>query len=242
MNFDVIIAGGGPAGSSAAVHLAVRGINVLLVEQKKFPRAKLCGEFISPECQTHFEKLAVAEAMMSAGPALLDETVFYSRTGHHVTVPSKWFGGRAAFGLSRAVMDEMLLRRARDVGVTVLEGASISEPILDGASVHGVRLRMDGDQREYRSPITIDATGRARILSRKIHASPKSRPGLIAFKAHLRNTRVAPGACEIYFYPGGYGGLSTVEAGTSNLCFIIGAEHVKRCHSDPQIELRELVL
>src|SRR5918999_3908035 len=100
-NYDVIIAGGGPAGASAAIHLARGGVRVLLIEQKKFPRAKLCGEFISPECQTHFEKLGVAGAMISSGPALLDETVFYSSKGHHVAVPSKWFGvGRPAYGLS----------------------------------------------------------------------------------------------------------------------------------------------
>src|SRR5918995_7499477 len=98
-SFDVIIAGAGPAGSSAAIHLARKGIRVLLVEQKKFPRAKLCGEFISPECQAHFEKLGVDAAMISSGPALLDETVFYSSKGHHVAIPSKWFsGGRSALG------------------------------------------------------------------------------------------------------------------------------------------------
>ena len=59
-SFDVIIAGAGPAGSSAAIHLARQGVRVLLIEQKKFPRAKLCGEFISPECQKHFENLGVA--------------------------------------------------------------------------------------------------------------------------------------------------------------------------------------
>lgn len=46
--FDVAIAGAGPAGSSAAIHLAIAGARVLLVEEKKFPRQKLCGEFISP--------------------------------------------------------------------------------------------------------------------------------------------------------------------------------------------------
>ena len=71
-NYDVIIAGGGPAGASAAIHLAHGGVRVLLLEQKKFPRAKLCGEFISPECQAHFEKLGVADAMISSGPALLN--------------------------------------------------------------------------------------------------------------------------------------------------------------------------
>jgi len=62
-DYDVIIAGGGPAGASAAIHLATGGARVLLVEQKKFPRAKLCGEFISPECTPHFERLGVADQM-----------------------------------------------------------------------------------------------------------------------------------------------------------------------------------
>ncbi len=233
-NYDVIVAGGGPAGASAAIHLAHGGVRVLLIEQKKFPRAKLCGEFISPECWNHFEKLGVDGPMKSAGPALLEETVFYSSKGHHVAVPSKWFGGRAAFGLSRAVMDELLLRRAQHDGVTVIEGASITEPLVEDETVAGVCIKIDGGHEEHRAPITLDATGRARILSRKTDQKNTKRPSLVAFKAHLRNTSVAPGACEIYFYPGGYGGLSTVESGTSNLCFIIAAEHVKSCNSDPE--------
>lgn len=241
-NYDVIIAGGGPAGSSAAIHLARSGVRVLLVEQKKFPRAKLCGEFISPECWGHFGKLGVAETMKASGPALLEETVFYSGKGQHVAVPSKWFGSGAAFGLSRAVMDEVLLRRAQADGVIVLEGASITEPIVDNGRVAGVRIKAGSSHHDYRAPITLDATGRARILSRKTGQANRQRPSLVAFKAHLRNTRVAPGACEIYFYPGGYGGLSTVESGTSNLCFIIAPEHVKRCNSDPNRVLREYVM
>lgn len=241
-NYDVIIAGGGPAGASAAIHLARGGMRVMLVEQKKFPRAKLCGEFISPECRSHFEKLGVAEAMASSGPAFLDQTVFYSTKGHHVAVPSKWFGGRAALGLSRAVMDEVLLRAAQKNGVRVFEGASITEPLLDGENVVGVRLKVDGGHEDFHAPLTIDATGRARVLSRKLNQVNCKRPSLVAFKAHLRNTRVAPGACEIYFYRGGYGGLSTVEASTSNLCFIIAAEYVKQCNSDPEIVLRQFVM
>ena len=242
-NYDVIIAGGGPAGASAAIHLARGSVRVLLIEQKKFPRPKLCGEFISPECQTHFDKLGVAGAMIAPGPALLEETVFYSSKGHHVAVPSKWFsGGRVALGLSRAVMDDVLLRSAQENGVVVHEGASITEPILDGERVAGVRAKIDGDHCDFRAPITIDATGRARILSRKISHGNGKRPTLVAFKAHLKKTKVATGACEIYFYPGGYGGLSTIESGASNLCFIVGAEHVKRCNSDPNTVLRECVM
>lgn len=240
-NFDVIISGAGPAGSSAAIHLARRGLRVLLVEQKKFPRPKLCGEFISPECRQHFEKLGVADAMSGAGPSTISETVFYSTRGHHVSVPSRWFGGPAALGLSRAVMDDVLLRRAQDCGVSVLEGASISEPLITQNSVAGVKLKFNGSDQEYRAPVTIDATGRARILTRKL-TQRRSKPKLIAFKVHLRKTRVAPDACEIYFYPDGYGGLSTIEGDVSNLCFITSAEQVKLHHSDPETVMRETVM
>ena len=241
--FDVIIAGAGPAGSSAAIHLARGGLRVLLVEQKKFPRPKLCGEFISPECVDHFQRLGVADAMTCSAPSLVSETVFYSRRGHHVTVPSSWFGGPAALGLSRAVMDDVLLRRAQACGVNVLEGATINEPIISETKVRGVRLKLEGHEHEYQAPLTIDATGRARILTRKLKTEEhRSKPKLIAFKVHLRNTRVAPNACEIYFYPEGYGGLSSVEGGLSNLCFIISAEQVKRHHSDPETVVREAVM
>ena len=77
--FDVAIAGAGPAGASAAIQLALTGARVLLIEEKKFPRAKLCGEFISPECLTHFKRLGVMDQMSAAGGAAVLETVFYSR-------------------------------------------------------------------------------------------------------------------------------------------------------------------
>lgn len=242
-SFDVIIAGAGPAGTSAAIRLAQSGLRILLVEQKKFPRAKLCGEFISPECERHFQNLGVAEKMNWSGPAKITETVFYSARGHRVTIPSSWFGGSAALGLSRAVMDDVLLRRAQDCGVSVLEGASISEPILSGRDVHGAKIKVDGQEHEYRAPVTIDATGRARILTRKLKTGePRSKAKLIAFKAHLRNTQVAQNTCEIYFYPEGYGGLSSVEEGISNLCFIISAREVKRHYSNPEAVVREIVM
>ena len=105
----------------------MRGARVLLAEQKKFPRAKLCGEFISPECARHFERLGVAEQMFAAQPARLSATVFYSRKGKSVSVPSAWFGADGlALGLSRAEMDERLLRRASDAGACVR--AELSPP------------------------------------------------------------------------------------------------------------------
>lgn len=247
-NYDVIIAGGGPAGSSAAIHLAQQGYRVLIVEQKQFPRPKLCGEFISPECFDHFRNLGVADEMLSCNPSSLTQTVFYSRRGHHLSVPSDWFGGISALGLSRAEMDNNLLSRAESLGVEVLENATVTEVIEDSDRVCGVQVKTSAGNFDYRSSVTIDATGRARILCRKVeqHGEEekhrRARPRLVAFKAHFSNTHVAPGACEIYSYPGGYGGLSTIENGISNLCFIVAAKDVRRFHSDPELVLRETVM
>ncbi|HYO92073.1 MAG TPA: NAD(P)/FAD-dependent oxidoreductase [Pyrinomonadaceae bacterium] len=248
-------AGGGPAGASAAIHLSQLGARVLLAEQKRFPREKLCGEFISPECLLHFEKLGVASRMMAAGGARLTETVFYSARGRKVSVPTSWFGEgqRGALGLSRAEMDARLLERAAEAGATVLEETQAHGLLIEKGNVRGVELKAGaGDTLHARSLITIDATGRACALVRHIEdragvassgrsSGQKARASLVAFKAHLQGARVESGHCEIYFYRGGYGGLSAVENGLSNLCFIARASDVRRCGSDPERVMRELV-
>jgi flavin-dependent dehydrogenase len=244
-NHEVIIAGAGPAGASAAIHLASHGVRVLLLEQKKFPRPKLCGEFISPECLDHFEKLGVAHDMQLSLPADITETVFYSRRGKRIVVPSRWFGGIAAMGLSRAAMDDNLLNRAKAIGVDVQQEASVVDVIENDHGVSGVRFKTNSAEHERRAQIVIDATGRGRFLSRKLKRAdsrPAKRSKLVAFKAHLTGTRGSITSCEIYSYPGGYGGLSTIENGLSNLCFIIQASDVIRSHSNLQTVLRERVM
>lgn len=248
-SYDAIIVGGGPAGTSAAIHLAMRGARVLLAEQKKFPRAKLCGEFISPECLDHFARLGVARSMTQAGGAEVSETLFYARGGASVSVPSKWFGaGRAvALGLSRAEMDERLMSRARDVGVHVLEEARSTGLLMEDGRVGGVRLKVRGSGREYGSLVTLDATGRARSLARHIESSghgrrERKRAPLVAFKAHLEGAQGNPEHCEIYFYRGGYGGLSGVEGGLSNLCFIVSARDARERNGDAERVMREVVM
>ena len=243
-DYDVIIAGGGPAGASAAIHLSTRGARVLLAEQKKFPRAKLCGEFISPECALHFERLGVADQILSARPARLTETVFYSRRGKSVGVPSAWFGPSGiALGLSRAEMDERLLRRASEAGAHVREDTQVTNLLFDDAAVNGVVVKQGGRESRYHAPVTLDATGRTRALARRVERSGSNlhRAPLVAFKAHLADTSVAAGACEIYFYRGGYGGLSSIENGLSNLCFIASARDVRACGADAERVMREVV-
>jgi flavin-dependent dehydrogenase len=275
-DFDAIIIGGGPAGACAAIHLAANGARVLVAEQKKFPRAKLCGEFISPECLEHFARLGVLERMACAGGSQVSETVFYAPSGRGLSVPSEWFGGRRyALGLSRAEMDDNLLARAREAGATVIEEAALAGAAVEGGRVRGVRLHVAGGESEFTSRVLIDATGRQRVLTRRaereLHNSKRraaslageegrgasgerineggeragevrGRERLVAFKAHLEGAKGAARACEIYFYPGGYGGLSPVEGGVSNLCFIARARDVRERGSDAERVMREVLM
>src|SRR5204863_574293 len=111
--------------------------------------------------------------------------------------------------------------------------------------VKGVTVRQAGKATNYYAPVTIDATGRTRALARCLaksqHQTTSQRATLVAFKAHLEGARVAPGACEIYFYRGGYGGLSSIEKGLSNLCFIASARAVRECGADAERVMHDIV-
>ena len=245
-SYDIAIAGAGPAGSSLAIRLANAGLSVLLVEQKKFPREKLCGEFISPECLTHFDELGILPELMNSGGTDLGETVFFSRKGKGLSIKSEWFGniGSNALGLSRAEMDLQLLEQAKRSGAEVRDETNVSGLISENNLVTGIRLKdKNGVESAVHAKLTIDATGRSRSLARRLDNQTTSRTpaDFVAFKTHLKNARVTPGACEIYVYSGGYGGCNQVEDDLYNLCFIASAKDTKRLGSDAERVMREVV-
>jgi len=246
-DYDVVIVGAGPAGSSAAIRLARSGLRVLLVEQKKFPRAKLCGEFISPECLAHFKELNVLDEMTLAGGVPLERTVFYARNARYVEVPSEWFGsGARALGLSRSEMDARLLDRARKAGVDVLEQTQAAGLIFENGKVCGVTLKLpDRTTIDVKAALMIDATGRSRVLTREIEKAgsrgPRTAAKFVAFKTHLEGASIPAGDCEIYAYRGGYGGLNRVEDDWYNLCFIVSADLTKKYRGDAAEIMRKVV-
>jgi len=90
-NASVLIVGGGVSGASLAIRLAREDLEVVLVEKDKFPRHKLCGEFVSPECLAHFESLGVLDQMAEIGGDSIHETRFFAQNGKSIAVPSEWF-------------------------------------------------------------------------------------------------------------------------------------------------------
>ena len=259
----IAIVGAGPAGAGLAIRLAASGFSVTLVERDKFPRQKLCGEFVSPECLEHFAALGVLDEMFAIGGDRISKTVFYAPNGRSVSVPSEWLGKSAegALSISRAEMDFRLLEKARAVGVRVLEETQVVGVLFERHEVAGVKVKSkNGESREIAADLTIDATGRANVLGklaekeisrrkgakaqrREAIQNPKSKiqNRLVGFKAHLENVRLEKGRCEIYFFRGGYGGLSFVENDLANHCFLVKAELVKKYIGQTNLLVEEVI-
>ena len=256
---QIAIVGAGPAGASLAIRLAKSGFEVVLFEREKFPRAKLCGEFISPECLEHFRELEVLDAMLAAGGERITETVFYAPSGRSVTVPSAWLGNsQGALSLSRAEMDFRLLEKARAGGVRVLEEKQVTGLLFEKTEVCGVKVKSkNGETSEITADLTIDATGRANVLGKLANKFQISnfkfqnknqrskvkgqRSKLVGFKAHLENVNLEKGRCEIYFFRGGYGGLTLVENGLANHCFLVKADVVKKYAGQTDLLVEEVI-
>src|SRR5512138_1987806 len=163
-SYDAIIIGGGPAGTSAAITLAGRGIRVLLLEEKRMPRAKLCGEFITPESFPTLERLGVMAAMMEAGAQRLTQLSLVVASGKRVRMPVAAMSDVAdwAMSLSRARFDQILFERARAMGADCCEGMAVKQCIIDAGRARGVEAMSlaDGQLVRYQAPLVIDASGR----------------------------------------------------------------------------------
>src|SRR5438552_17815098 len=121
-SYDVVIIGGGPAGCSAAIHLAGQGWRIALIEAKRYPHHKVCGEFLCPECGILLERLGLTAAIQAHHPICIDTVCISAPDGTcwEARLPAP------ALGLSRYVLDAAMVERARTVGAEVYEGTTVT--------------------------------------------------------------------------------------------------------------------
>src|SRR5579871_2731779 len=162
---QVLVIGGGPAGSTAATFLAREGIQVTIVERDHFPRYHI-GESLLPSCLEILELIGARNLIEGYG--------FQRKPGAYLDWKGeRWtleFGELAgthqhAFQVSRAEFDHLLLDHARRQGVTVFEGTCVRELIFDGA--RPIRAICGSEPRPIEFDYLIDASGRAGILSNR---------------------------------------------------------------------------
>lgn len=164
-NYDALIIGGGPSGTSAAAMLASQGHRVLVLEREKFPRYHV-GESLIPFTYQPLERLGLIDKMRQSGFQKKYSVVFVQPNGKasqpfyfytrydKETVAQTWQVLRSDFDL-------MLMNHARDKGAEVIEEISVKELLKDGERVIGVRAqKKSGETVEYFAPITLDCTGK----------------------------------------------------------------------------------
>ncbi|HEV7764717.1 MAG TPA: NAD(P)/FAD-dependent oxidoreductase, partial [Thermoanaerobaculia bacterium] len=169
-DFDFAVAGGGPAGTSAAISLAQRGRSVVLFERDTFPRFHI-GESLLSTANDSFASLGVAEKMAAAdfpdklGARLLDHDGKGGRGVDFMEVTE--VTRPQTYQVSRAEFDRILLERARELGVDVREGHRVMEcEFTSDAAVLDV-TSADGTSTRIRAHALVDATGRQGLIAKK---------------------------------------------------------------------------
>ena len=89
VNFDVIIVGGGPAGSAAACYAAKEGLKVLLLEKEEFPRDKVCGDAVGGKALKHLEELDILKSLEKSPHFVFDSVIFSNTRGEKVKVEAE---------------------------------------------------------------------------------------------------------------------------------------------------------
>ncbi len=223
---DVAIVGAGPAGCAAAIALARQGVRVTLLEKRRYPAHRLCGEFLSTEVMDLFEHLGVAGAIRAAGPALMTTARLYTASGEvlETSLPG------TALGLSRYRMDALLFEQACAAGADGRAGTTVRAVTGDLRS----GFLVDTGDGMLAARVVLGAWGkRDRLDARLRRAWLTRRTVYVATKAHFDGVAL-PGRVELHAVPGGYCGLSHVEDGRVNACWVTRADVLREAGGKPQ--------
>jgi len=162
---DVVVIGAGPAGCAAATVLGQWGRRPLILEQEKFPRY-LVGESLLPYCYFPLKRIGMIDKLKASNFQKKYSVQFVNADGKQ-SQPfyfDRHLDHEAAqtWQVTRGRFDEMLLDNAVEHGAEVMQETKVNSLLRDGDAVTGVRAESrDGTVREFRAPVTIDASGRS---------------------------------------------------------------------------------
>jgi 1H-pyrrole-2-carbonyl-[peptidyl-carrier protein] chlorinase len=253
---DVIIIGGGPAGSTLGTLLAQNGHRAMILEKDIHPRDHV-GESLVPSTNIVFHKIGFLDKLNDAG--------FVPKRG------SGWNGPRSplwkfveiplfelplednpqpwTFHVERDAMDTMLLRHAHDAGVKVLQGVKVTEVLFEDGRAVGVRAHAaDGWERDLRAKVVADASGRRCMLATRFGAKRKD-PNFNQFCIYSWFRGVQRPTNHLYgwglFYFIGlnqaWGWQFALRDGKESVGIVVDKEDFQKAGSDPDTFFHSLV-
>ncbi|WP_308407234.1 NAD(P)/FAD-dependent oxidoreductase [Streptomyces sp. APSN-46.1] len=167
--------GGGPAGSSAAVSMARRGLSVLVLERSTFPRFHI-GESMLTYTSAVLDKLGITPKVKAEGfPVKTGAEFCDGADGYHRVDFTDQGAGRAltTYQLERADFDTILLEHAAECGAKVVQNARVTKVETEGDRVVGVTYSAGGAEQTVRARVVIDASGRAGLITKGLLRSRK---------------------------------------------------------------------
>lgn len=213
---DVAVLGAGIAGSSLAKALADKGWDTVLIDRQLFPRHKVCGEFLSPESLSMLNAFGLCGPLESLHPSVINRLRLIFSHGEALEIPLPGI----ALGVSRYALDSTLHDAALRSGVHVHTGAAVTSVDADDKGYTIETKQAKGNQ-IYKVRAVIAAWGahrRSGLPGR--HDNGSARNTYVGVKSHFRGIDMGP-VVELYFFPGGYLGISPIEGGRVNIAALL---------------------
>jgi flavin-dependent dehydrogenase len=236
---EVLIVGGGPAGSSVATFLARAGVDVRVVDRAHFPRPKPCAEYLSPEASRLLEAMGALERVERSGAAQLTGITVRAPSGAVIKgdfIASHGFRGFRDRGLSvrREQLDAILLDCAREAGARVSEGVRVVDIVRDAAKrVVGAQTLIDGQRGEIRARLIIAADGLRSVIARRLELAHALRwPRRLALVTHYAGVTEIGDHGEMHVERDGYVGIADVGNGITTVALVVSAARARELSDD----------
>ena len=172
-NYDIIVIGGGPAGSTVATLVAEQGYRVLLLERATTPQFKI-GESLIPATYWTFKRLGMLEKLRTSHFPQKYSVQFYSRSGKGSN-PFYFFQtnpheSAVTWQVLRSEFDQMLLDNAKEKGVEVRRGVGVREVVFEGDTATGVVTKsVNGSRETLNATVIVDSTGQRSLIGRQLN-------------------------------------------------------------------------
>ena len=215
--YDVVIVGGGLAGLTSAIHLSKFGVNVLVIEKNAYPKHKVCGEYISNEVLPYLNYLGVDPFIL--GAKKIDKFLLSTKKNSVIETQLP-LGG---FGISRFALDDALAKKAIANGVTILQDSVVNIEFLEDQFKIETKSLLC-----FNAKIVIGAYGKRSAIDIKLDRDfIKNEAPFLAVKTHMKGN-FPEDLVALHNFKGGYCGLSKVEDGSINVCYITDFKSFKK--------------